>query len=278
MSDRTDLAAFAGQLRVEPGRSFDLAAVDAGATPGFDGEREDAARELAELHETLFGFQERLWAERRQSLLVVLQAMDGGGKDGVIRKVFTAFNPQGTAVTSFGVPTDEERAHDFLWRIHPHVPGAGRVAIFNRSHYEDVLVVRVAGLAPETVWRPRYEQINAFESTLSASGTRILKFMLHIGRDEQRERFQARLDDPEKRWKFRLGDLDVRAAWRDYMDAYAEALAACSTAHAPWFVVPADRKWYRDLAVARIVADAARAMNPAFPEPKEDLSGVAIPD
>ncbi len=275
--DQIDLAAFADQLRVEPGRTLDLAAVDAAATPGFDGEREAGERELAELHGALFAFQERLWAERRQSLLVVLQAMDGGGKDGVIRKVFTAFNPQGTTVTSFGVPTDEERAHDFLWRIHPHAPGAGRVAIFNRSHYEDVLVVRVARLAPESVWRPRYEQINAFERTLAESGTRILKLLLHISRDEQRERFQARLHDPEKRWKFRLGDLDVRAAWGDYMDAYTEALATCSTTHAPWFVVPADRKWYRDLAVARIVAAAALDMDPTFPEPKEDLSGVVIP-
>lgn len=276
--DRTDLTAFAGRLRVEPGGALDLAAVDAGATPGFDGDGKDAAQELRDLHEELFAFQGRLWAERRQSLLVVLQAMDAGGKDGVIRKVFTAFNPQGTVVTSFGVPTDEELAHDFLWRIHPHAPGAGRVAVFNRSHYEDVLVVRVAGLAPESVWRPRYEQINAFEATLAASGTTILKFMLHISRDEQRERFEARLADPEKRWKFRLGDLEVRASWGAYMDAYAEAMNTCSTAYAPWFVIPANYKWYRDLAVGRIIADAARRMDPTFPEPKEDLSGVVIPD
>jgi PPK2 family polyphosphate:nucleotide phosphotransferase len=274
----TDLQAFADLLQVPVGGPVDLGTIDAGGTPGFDGSREAADAELPTLHQVLFEFQERLWAERRQSLLVVLQALDAGGKDGVIRNVFTAFNPQGTRVTSFGVPTEEELAHDFLWRVHPHAPGAGRVAIFNRSHYEDVLVVRVEALVPEATWRGRYAHINAFEALLAARGTTIVKVMLHISRDEQRERFQSRLDEPDKRWKFRLGDLDARAKWDEYMAAYAEALATCSTAVAPWHVVPADRKWYRDLAVARIVAAAAGRMNPSFPEPEEDLSGVVIPD
>jgi PPK2 family polyphosphate:nucleotide phosphotransferase len=273
-----DLGAFADLLRVKPGGKLDLASIDPDGTPGFEGDRDAAAAELAELHNDLFEFQERLWSERRHALLIVLQALDGGGKDGVIRNVFTAFNPQGTRATAFGVPTDEELAHDFLWRIHPQVPGKGRIGIFNRSHYEDVLVVRVAGLASESVWSRRYELINDFEQLLDASGTTIVKFMLHISRDEQRQRFQKRLDNPEKRWKFRLADLDTRAHWDDYMDAYADALSRCSTHHAPWFVIPANHKWYRDLAVARIVTDAAQRIAPQYPEPEKDLSGVVIPD
>jgi PPK2 family polyphosphate:nucleotide phosphotransferase len=273
-----DLDAFADLLRAEPGRRVDPSTIDADGTPGFSGDPQAADRELDRLRAELFEFQARLWAERRQALLIVLQALDGGGKDGVIRKVFTAFNPQGVRVTGFGVPTEEELAHDFLWRIHPHTPGWGRIGIFNRSHYEDVLVVRVAGLAPESVWSARYGLINDFERNLVAGGTTILKFMLHISRDEQRERFQKRLDNPQKRWKFRLGDLQTRAHWGDYMAAYADVLSRCSTDGAPWFVIPADHKWYRDLAVARIVAAAARRMDPHYPEPEEDLSRVVIPD
>lgn len=275
---RTDLDAFADRLRVPPNSPVDLANIRTDATPGFDGDEAAADAELAGLHEELFDFQERLWAERRQSMLVVLQALDGGGKDGVIGNVFTAFNPQGVRVTAFGVPTEEELAHDFLWRIHPHVPGRGRIAIFNRSHYEDVLVVRVARLASPGVWRPRYAQINGFERLLAASGTTVLKFFLHISRAEQRERFQKRLDNPAKRWKFRLGDLEARAQWDAYMRAYEDALSRCSPPTAPWYVIPADRKWYRDLAVARIVAGAARRMAPRFPEPSEDLSGIVVPE
>ena len=274
----SDLATFAGQLRIEPGSKVDLAAVDPDGTPGFAGEREAAELELKGLRDELTDFQQRLWAEKKQSLLIVLQAMDGGGKDGTIRKVFTAFNPQGTRVTGFGVPTEEELAHDFLWRIHPNAPGKGRIGIFNRSHYEDVLVVRVNELAPKSLWSGRYELINAFEQSLAAARTTILKFMLHISRDEQRERFEKRLEDPAKRWKFRLADLDARARWADYMAAYTDVLERCSTPNAPWFVVPADHKWYRDLAVARIVADAARRMNPQYPEPEEDLAGVTVKD
>ena len=274
----TDLAPVIAPLRVEPGSAVDLGAIDPGATPEFEGDKETSEVELDALRDELTDFQERLWAEKKQSLLIVLQAMDGGGKDGTIRKVFTAFNPQGTRVTGFGVPTEEELAHDFLWRIHPNAPGKGRIGIFNRSHYEDVLVVRVNELAPKSVWSRRYELINGFEQSLAEAGTTILKLMLHISRDEQRERFEKRLDDPARRWKFRLADLDARAKWSDYMAAYAEALSRCSTPHAPWFVIPADRKWYRDLAVARIVTDAARRMNPQYPEPEEDLSAVVVTD
>jgi PPK2 family polyphosphate:nucleotide phosphotransferase len=274
----TDIGAFASSLRVEPGSKVDLDAIDPDATPGFEGDKEAAEDEIKGLRNELTEFQERLWAEKGQSLLIVLQALDCGGKDGTIRKVFTAFNPQGTRVTGFGVPTEEELAHDFLWRVHPHTPGKGRIGIFNRSHYEDVLVVRVNELAPKSVWSGRYELINAFEQSLAAANTTILKFMLHISRDEQRERFEARLAERAKRWKFRLADLEARAKWTDYMAAYTDVLERCSTKHAPWFVIPADHKWYRDLAVARIVTDAARRMNPDYPEPEEDLSGVVVSD
>ena len=272
-----DHGTFSDLLRVRPDAAPDLSSIDPSSTPGFDGDRQSAHDELGDLRKELFEFQSRLWAERKHALLIVLQALDGGGKDGTIRKVFSAFNLQGTRVTGFGVPTEEELAHDFLWRIHPNVPGKGRVSIFNRSHYEDVLVVRVANLAPKSVWSRRFDQINAFEHTLAASGTTILKFMLHISRDEQRKRLQKRIDNPERQWKFSMGDLDVRAAWDDYMAAYADALGRCSTEEAPWFVIPADRKWYRNLAVARIVAEAGRQLDPQYPKPEEDLSGVVVP-
>jgi PPK2 family polyphosphate:nucleotide phosphotransferase len=273
-----DLAAFAARLRIAPGSPVNLAEIDPDETPGFTGDRDSATAELEALRGELEEFQERLFAEKRQALLIVLQAVDAGGKDGVIRNVFTAFNPQGTRVTSFGAPTEEELAHDFLWRVHAEVPGRGRVGIFNRSHYEDVLVVRVEQLVPAETWRARYEHINDFEALLEASGTTILKFLLHVSRAEQRERLQERLDDPRKRWKFRRGDLEARAKWDDYQAAYADALERCSTAEAPWYVIPANRNWYRNLAVARIVVDAARRMNPQFPEPDEDLSGIMVPD
>lgn len=269
---------FSDLLRVAPGTTPDLAAIDAGATPGFDGDRDAARARLKQLKQELAAFQERLWAEHGQSLLVVLQALDAGGKDGLIRKVITAFNPQGTRVTGFGVPTEEELRHDFLWRVHAATPGKGRIGVFNRSHYEDVLVVRVNELVPESVWRARYDQINDFESILAANGTRIVKLYLHISRDEQRERFQKRLDNPEKHWKWSSGDLETRARWDDFRAAYTDALARCSTDQAPWFVIPADRKWYRDLAVAEILAETARDMDPRWPEVEGDLSGIVIPE
>ncbi|MEJ7803331.1 MAG: PPK2 family polyphosphate kinase [Candidatus Limnocylindria bacterium] len=265
-------------LRVAPGTRPELEAIDPAATPGFDGEKDTARDRLEELREELAAFQERLWAEQGQSLLIVLQALDAGGKDGLIRKVITAFNPQGTRVTGFGVPTEEELRHDFLWRVHAAVPGKGRIGVFNRSHYEDVLVVRVKKLVPKSVWEQRYEQINSFEATLAASGTRIVKVYLHISRDEQRERFQKRLDNPEKHWKWSSGDLETRDRWDDFQSAYADAMERCSTVHAPWFVVPANHKWYRDLAVAEILVEAAREMDPQWPEVQEDLSAVVIPD
>jgi PPK2 family polyphosphate:nucleotide phosphotransferase len=269
---------FTDLLRVAPGSRPDLAAIDAESTPAFDGDKAGAKGRLKELHDELAEFQERLWAESRQSVLIVLQALDAGGKDGLIRKVMTAFNPQGVRVTGFGVPSEEELRHDFLWRIHANAPGRGRIGAFNRSHYEDVLVVRVNDLVPEEVWGRRYDQINAFEAHLAANGTRILKFYLHISKDEQRRRFEKRLAKPEKHWKWSSGDLDARAKWDSFMAAYSDALSRCSTDVAPWFIIPADRKWYRDLAVAEILAAAAREMDPQWPAPDEDLSAVVIPD
>lgn len=268
---------FSDLLRVHPGEVPDLAAIDPGSTPGFEGGKKDAQERVHELHDVLADFQERLWAESKASVLVVLQGVDAAGKDGLIRKVITAFNPQGTRVTGFGVPTEEELRHDYLWRIHAATPGKGRIGVFNRSHYEDVLVVRVNELVPRDVWERRYDQINRFEAHLAANGTRILKFYLHVSRDEQRRRLEKRLRNPTKHWKWSSGDLEVREHWDDYLDAYTDALARCSTEVAPWFVIPADRKWYRNLAVAEILARTAAEMNPQWPAADDGMEDIEIP-
>ncbi len=206
---------------------------------------------------------------------MVLQARDAGGKDGTIRHVFQGVNSQGVRVTSFKAPNTLELAHDFLWRIHAQTPPRGMIGIFNRSHYEDVLVVRVSNLAPESVWRPRYEHINNFERMLTDAGTTILKFYLHISNKEQKERLQARLDEPDKHWKFDRGDLQKRAQWDDYTEAFEEMLERCTTEYAPWYVIPADQKWYRNLAVARVIVHTLKEMNLQYP-PAVDLSDVKI--
>ena len=240
------------------------------STPGCD-DKDEAAARLAKNLERIDELQYALYAENQRSLLIVLQGMDTSGKDGVIRKVMTAFNASGTRVTSFKVPSDEEKSHDFLWRIHKAAPAKGQVVIFNRSHYEDVLVVRVRELVPEKVWSKRYEIINDFERRLTDNGTRVLKFFLHISNEEQRERLLARLEAPSKHWKFSENDLSERTKWKDYQAAYVDALAKCSTKIAPWFVIPADRKWYRDLAISEIVADTLAEMKPEPPRVKLDL-------
>jgi len=264
----------ADRWRVPPGTAVDLTAVDPRSADGVAGKDESAAA-LPDLHDRLRSLQERLWAEHTRSLLVVVQAIDAGGKDGTIKHLFLGLNPAGVEVVSFKAPSEEERAHDFLWRIHPHTPGKGEMVIFNRSHYEDVLVVRVHSLVPEDVWRPRYELINQFEANLAAAGTRIVKIFLHISKDEQAERFQARIDDPTKCWKFRVGDLADRQRWDDYRKAFEEAVSRTSTEHAPWYVVPADRKWYRNWAVSRIVVETLEAMDPRYPSCAE-LEGVTV--
>jgi len=253
----------------------DLGAIDPRSTAGTGGDKHEVETDFDRLHASLAGLQERLYAESEQSLLVVLQAIDAGGKDGTIKHVFGGFNPASCRVASFKVPSEEERAHDFLWRVHAKAPAKGEVVVFNRSHYEDVLVVRVHELVPETVWRPRFDLINEFESTLVAAGTRVVKLYLHISKDEQAERFQARLDDPSKRWKFRKGDIEERAQWDDYLAAFEETIQLTSTKHAPWFVVPADRKWYRNWAVSRILIETLEDMDPHYPA-AEDLTDVVI--
>lgn len=261
---------------VEPGKKIKLAELDPQDTGKFKGGKEEGLKEVTKLNEKLQELQELLYAEGRHKVLVVLQAMDTGGKDGAIRRVFDGVNPQGVKVASFKVPTPEELAHDFLWRVHKVVPANGEMAIFNRSHYEDVLVVRVHNYVPKEVWSKRYEQINAFEKLLAENGTTILKFFLHISRDEQKERLQARLDDPSKHWKFSVGDLGERKLWDEYQAAYEDALNKTSTEYAPWYVVPANRKWYRDLVISTVLVDTLKGLKMEYPKPKDDLSGVVI--
>jgi len=258
------------------GSKVKLKDYDPSDTSGYS--KESAQAEQAKLEARLTELQEKLYAQGTQSLLVVLQAMDAGGKDGTIKKVFSVVNPQGVHVTSFKAPTADELAHDFLWRIHPRIPAKGYVGIFNRSYYEDVLIVRVNKLAPRDVWEQHYDQINAFERLIHDSGTRILKFYLHISKDEQKKRFQERLDNPEKWWKFSVDDLAVREKWDDYMDAYGAAITHCNTEYAPWYIVPANHKWYRDIVITRAIVETLEDMKVAYPKAKEDLSGVTIPD
>jgi PPK2 family polyphosphate:nucleotide phosphotransferase len=263
------------RLRVTPGRRLALTDELADSTPGVDGR--DVAVALLELaRERLRELQYQLYADGRFGLLVVLQAMDAGGKDGTIRNVFSAFNPQGCHVAAFKVPSDEELKHDFLWRIHRAAPGRGEVGVFNRSHYEDVLVVRVDNLAPKAVWSKRYEQINDFERTLDANDIRVVKFFLHISKEEQRERLKARLEDPHKLWKFDPRDLGKRKQWNAYRQAYEDAIARCSTEQAPWYVIPADRKWYRNYAVARILVETLEDLPLRWPPAKVDPKKIVI--
>ena len=262
--------------RVDPSIPLVLSEIDPSSTEGAPGNKEATKEATDDLRNKLVGLQERLWAEDNQSLLVVFQAIDAGGKDGAIKKVFSGTNPQGVRVTSFKQPSEEELAHDFLWRVHQHTPARGQIAIFNRSHYEDVLVVRVRDIVPESVWRPRYTFINQFEAGLAAAGTRIVKFLLHISKEEQAERFRKRLENPAKRWKFSVGDLDERKRWDDYQAAFRDAIAETSTEHAPWFVVPADNKWFRDYVVLSVLVDTLEDMDPQFPEPEEGLDNITI--
>jgi len=253
---------------------LDLNHHDPGETFGWDKDEAKAqlTDEVAELNE----LQMMLFAEHKRSVLVVLQAMDAGGKDGVLREVLVGLNPAGVKVTPFGVPTEDELAHDFLWRIHKHTPADGEIGVFNRSHYEDVLVVRVKKLAPPDVWRKRYGHIRNFEQTLVDEGTAVVKLYLNISNEEQRERLQDRVDSPDERWKFRLGDLDDRKLWPDYMKAFRDALVRTSTPTAPWYVVPADRKWVRNLAVARILKHTIATLDPMVPPAEPGIDGLKI--
>ncbi len=264
------------RYRVEPGSKVDLSRMDAGATKGLKGGKKDAEKKLLALNGRLEALQEALWAEHRHKVLVVLQGMDTSGKDGTIRHVFEGVNPLGVRVAAFKAPTEEELDHDFLWRVHCKVPGRGEIVIFNRSHYEDVLAARVRGFVLPEAWRLRYDQINDFERLLAETGTIVLKFFLYIDKDEQKERLQARLDDPAKQWKFRSGDLDDRELWDEYLKAYEEALSRTSQKHAPWYVVPANKKWFRNLVVATILVKALEDLDIQVPKAAEDLQGITI--
>ncbi|MGI9665641.1 MAG: PPK2 family polyphosphate kinase [Acidimicrobiia bacterium] len=252
----------------------DIDTRDIGVYP--DLKKRTSLRELEKLNAHLAQLQRRLWADAQHSVLIVLQAMDTGGKDGTIRKVLSGVNPQGVDVSGFGVPSELERAHDYLWRIHLRTPTKGRIAVFNRSHYEDVLVVRVNNLVPKEQWSRRYGHIRNFEQLLIDEGTTVRKIMLNISKEEQKERLLARLADPTKNYKFNPSDLDTRAKWDSYMDAYSDALAETSTDAAPWFIVPADRKWYRNLIVSRIIIDAIEGLDLSYPTTDFDLSDVTI--
>lgn len=261
---------------VRPGEPFDLAAVDPRSTDGAPGDKTATKATYPELWDRLRELQERLYAESTRSVLVVLQAMDAGGKDGTIRNVFHGLNPLGVRVRPFKAPTQEELDHDFLWRLHVHAPRAGELAVWNRSHYEDVLIARVAHLVDEAVWRRRYHHIRNFEELLHDEGTTVVKVMLHISEEEQRERLQSRVDEPRKRWKFDAGDLEQRKHWDDYQEAYADALAATSTDAAPWYCVPADRKWYRNWAVLRILVETLEDLAPTWPEAADGVAGTVV--
>ncbi len=261
--------------RIKSGQQVDIATLP---TSGKDihGDKKAAKAEFHALREEFVGLQKALYAEGKRKLLLVFQAMDAGGKDGTIRAILEGVNPQGVRVESFKAPSKEELAHDFLWRIHKVVPGKGKITVFNRSHYEDVLVVRVDNIVPESVWRPRFRMLNDFEHLLAANGTRILKFFLHISKDEQRRRLQERVDVPEKNWKFSIDDLEKRKQWDTYMAAYKDVLEQCSTEDAPWHVIPSDQNWYRNLTIMRTVVAALKDMNPQYPSLDYDPAGIKV--
>jgi PPK2 family polyphosphate:nucleotide phosphotransferase len=260
----------------KPLSKIDLKDYDPDDAGGWD--KETAAVEYEKLQAKIDVLQDKLYGQGTQALLVILQAMDTGGKDGTIKAGFRDTDPQGVQITAFKQPTSLELAHDFLWRVHQQVPPKGLIGVFNRSHYEDVLVVRVNELVPKKQWERYYDHINHFERLLVDSGVTIVKFYLHISKEEQKERLQARLDDPNKRWKFAMGDLKAREQWDEYMKAYEVLIERCNTEYAPWYIIPANRKWYRNLVVSRILVETMEKMNLAYPEPAEGLDQVVIPD
>jgi PPK2 family polyphosphate:nucleotide phosphotransferase len=263
-----------GRLLVRPGTTFRYAERD--PKEDFGWEKDAAKDELTSVLADVDVLQARLAAEGKRALLVVLQAVDAAGKDGVIRDVFGPLNSAGVRVNGFKAPAGKELEHDYLWRVHAVTPGRGEIAIWNRSHYEDVLVVRVRNLVPPNRWRRRYAHIRHFEELLVDEGTTIVKFNLHVSNEEQRERLQARIDDPEKRWKFRMNDLEDRKLWGDFAKAYEVAMSETSTAQAPWYVIPADRKWVRNLAIAKVVRETLRAMKPKLPPDDPSIYGVKV--
>ncbi len=264
------------KYRVKPGSKVDLSRYKTDDNGGLT--KADGQAEFASLVDRFSKLQDVLYAEGKHALLVVLQAMDAGGKDSTIRNVFGPINPQGCVVTNFKAPTDEELGHDFLWRVHANTPRRGYISVSNRSHYEDVLIVRVKGLVPEKRWKSRYDHINSFEELLyEDGGTTIIKFFLHISKDYQGKRLQRRLNKPDKLWKFNPADLVERNRWDDYQRAYEEALSRCSTRHAPWYIIPAERRWYRNLLIAETIVDTLESLGMKYPEPSFEPKDIVIP-
>ncbi|MCL4394652.1 MAG: polyphosphate kinase 2 family protein [Chloroflexi bacterium] len=264
------------RYRVKPGAPVDLDAFDPNDNSAFEGSKKSGEKRLNQLCADLDTLQELLYAEHRHRLLIVLQGMDTAGKDGTIRHVFQGVNPQGVHVASFKTPTSEELDHDYLWRIHAQTPAKGEMVIFNRSHYEDVLIVRVHKLVDPKVWRARYSEINHFEEMLANEGTMIRKFFLHVDADEQKNRLEDRLRDASKHWKFNPDDLKERKLWPEYMKAYQDALSETSTAWAPWYIVPSNRKWYRNLVVSNVIVDALKSLKMEYPKPAEGLDQITV--
>lgn len=262
-------------FRVPPGTNVKLDDYDPDDTTGI-ANKQEAEDQLAKLRKQLSDLQLVLYAEHKHALLVVLQALDAGGKDGTIRHIFTGVNPQGCAVTAFKIPTPEEADHDFLWRIHKAVPPVGMIGIFNRSHYESVLVERVHNLVPPDVWKERYGQINCFEEMLSANRVHILKFFLHISKDEQKRRIEARIHNKAKNWKMNMDDVKEREHWDEYGKAFAEALSKCSTSYAPWYIVPANKKWYRNVVISQIIVDYLKSLKMQFPKGEFDPDQITV--
>ncbi len=262
-------------LRVEPGEDAQLAKRDPASSLGL-GDKERGLERSRDLLTTLDGLHDRLWAEATRSVVLVLQGMDAAGKDGTIRRVLTGLNPQGCSVVNFKIPTEPDRAHDYLWRIHAALPARGILGVMNRSHYEDVVAARMIGAIDDKRCELRYRHIREFERMLTDEGTSVVKVFLHLSRDEQRARLQARIDDPQKNWKFRRADLDVRKRWDDYQERYEDALTATSSDWAPWYVVPADHKWVRDVAVAQLLVDVLTRLDPRVPDPEAGLEGLVV--
>jgi PPK2 family polyphosphate:nucleotide phosphotransferase len=261
-----DQKPFAARFMAQTEKKFSLSKHDPRDQSAF-ADKETAKAQLVQDAESIDQLQDRLWAEGKHALLVILQGIDCSGKDGTVRAVFNACGPMGVTVKSYKAPTEEERAHDYLWRVHNACPPKGMIGIFNRSHYEDVLVVKVEKFAAADAIERRYDEINAFEKLLAQNGTRILKFMLNISKEEQAKRLQERVDDPKKQWKFKLSDMATRAKWGEYMAAYETAIQRCSTEHAPWHIIPADRNWARNAAIARITRETLEELNPQYPGP-----------
>jgi len=265
------------RYRVKPGEKVDLAAYDPGESLLFtNGGKAESQTVFDELRDELQALQKVLYAQNKHRILIVLQAMDTGGKDGCVKHVFSRVDPQGVTVKAFKKPSEEELAHDFLWRVHPHVPGNGQIVIFNRSHYEDILAVRVKKLFGDEVWKRRYRHVIEFERMLAEEGTTIIKMFLHISKDEQKRRLDSRLANPAKHWKFNPDDLSDRARWSDFQKAYEDLIEKTSTEQAPWFIIPGDRKWYRNLVVARILVEALEKLGIKVPLAAEDLQGVVV--